>query len=121
MMSFHVEDECAKSGSHATATVFSSGCFSLRCLTISWYIAGSSTVLRKTHGEIFASPNLLAVSVKNKNCAPLSLGSSSFFCNVLKIGSAVPEQVGPRENNTLSTSLRRDKSAIPSCSLQASS
>src|ERR1044072_2936889 len=121
MISFHVEDECAKSGSHATDTVLSSGIFSAKCFMMSAYIDGSSTVLRKIHGEIFARPNLLAVSVKKRNWAPLSFGSSSFFCSVLKIGSAVPEQVGPSENRTLSTSFRRDSRAKPSCSLHASS
>src|SRR3954453_11734105 len=98
MISFQVDEEGAKSGSHATATVFSSGRFCCKYCTMSLYIAGSSTVLRKTHGEILASPNLLPLSVKNRNCAPLSFGSSSVFCKLLKIGSAVPEHVGPREN-----------------------
>src|SRR5712691_11407599 len=118
---FHVETEWAKSDSYATATVFSSGYFSFTSLKARSNMAGSFPTLRKAHGEILARPNLIAVSVKNRNCSPVSVASPSRFWRIPNTGSATLEQVGPSEKSTLSESASRRTTVSPSSALQASS
>ena len=83
-------------------------------------MVGSWGTLRNDHSEIFASPGLIAVSVKIGNCSPESPAASTFCWRIPKRGSATLEQVGPMATSQSSLASFRT-TEMPSSALHRSS